>query len=110
MAGVRSRYLVLADDIPVAQTVQYTCPDGETAIAKWLTVNNADSVTRSVTVAILVSGVPFRMWRESVPSATTVNLAIWWVLMPEMQLTTATAAAGVVDVMIFGAELEGVAD
>ena len=96
---------------PVVATI-YTCPDGETAILKWLTVFNVNlSTTTDVLLTMDVAGVNLTSYHRFVLVAGKGDmLGLYQVLHPGMEVAIQVVAAVGVNYWLSGAELEGTAD
>lgn len=94
----------------MAATALYTCPAGETAIIKTVTVFNSAVAGNNVVFSIGPAFNPGRFLAVAVaanPGSGTVNA--FFVLQPGDVLNAQASAAGAIAAG-FGAELEGVAD
>lgn len=107
--AVRTKVLAVGTGSSVLTTL-YTCPAGETAILKSLSLAKLAAGAVSFDVSILRAGTPRVVFREQFPlTSTVVHREVWIVLMPDDQLRVQTDT-GSVTVWASGTELEGVAD
>lgn len=91
----------------------YTCPDGETAIVKYLTFHNPGASASTVTCRMEPSGSgsPRTFLRYSLAADEAKQFDTWLVLEPGDALKYIATLAGTnVAYTISGTELEGVAD
>lgn len=96
---------------PVTHTA-YTCPAGETAILKWITVVNINaSTTTTVILTMDAAGADKTRYHTFVLEPNQeAHLDLWQVLHPTMELGFQVSAAVGVNYWISGTELEGTAD
>lgn len=88
----------------------YTCPAGETAILKSVSLAKLAAGAVSFDLSVLRSGVSRVVFRELFPvTSTVVHREFWIVLQPDDQLRAQTDTGSVTG-LLSGTELEGVAD
>jgi len=109
MAAVRTKTLC-AETATTTLTSIYTCPNGETAIIKSLTMGKFATGAVNLTITTLRAATAYGLHIEAFSLAAAVrHLNCWIVLMPGDVLRAQTDA-NTATVWASGAELEGVAD
>lgn len=109
MSPVRTKTLFAAS-ATTTLTAVYTCPGGETAILKSLSLAKVAAGAVSMDLTVLRAGVSRVVFREQFPvTSTVVHRELYLVLMPEDVLRAQTDT-GVATIWASGTELEGVAD
>lgn len=96
---------------PVTATI-YTCPAGETAILKWLTVVNINASTAtSVLLLMDAAGADKTRYHTfQLDPQKEAHLDLWQILDPTMEVAIQVVAAVGVNYWLSGTELEGAAD
>lgn len=108
--AVRSKRLFGPTSVAASQVLVYTCPAGETAILKQLTVHNPGALPQVFTMRLNGSNAANTILAESIEAGLATHLeGLFIVLSGGGTLHVAGAAVGLF-VAGFGAELEGIAD
>lgn len=108
--AVRSKQLWPPSAVNASGSLLYTCPAGETALIKTLSMYNTDVVPRAMGIRLGGNGVNQTVVFEQVPAGfATVLRELFIVLQPGETVHGVTAGTGG-RIAGFGAELEGVAD
>jgi hypothetical protein len=110
--AVRTKRLAAGRKSTTGTTVIYTCPAGETAIVKRVTLYNLNASTNNLISVLLTLGAfaDTTVWQQNFPASSGVYLDVWWVLGPGGTLGLSQTTAIGTNYLISGTELEGVAD
>lgn len=108
--AVRSKLLALSEDVPTAQTLIYTVPSGETALVKWAQLMNTAGAVWRIRLFLDVGSGPKEVLAHSVPGTDSLEIPLWWALPPDAEIYAQSNHSGSINIALFGAELEGVAD
>lgn len=108
--AVRSKRLWGPTVVSTADVLLYTCPDGETALVKHLTVVNNAALPSLMLIRLNGETGSSNIYSLTIASTAHSQLVnAFWVLRPGDQLHAIAERASSI-VAGFGAELEGVAD
>ena len=108
--AVRSKRLAGPTALAAGSNLLYTCPSGETALVKFVTIVNAGAVGRAVTIYVGSAVAAHAVYSTALAVGASQTLDWFLVLHPGEELRAAPSAATDVVVSVSGAELEGVAD
>lgn len=108
--AVRSKRLFGPTSVSTGSTLVYTCPAGETALLKHLSIANLAALGNTWSLRLNGTGGAQTIAAGTVPAGEAVQLTGLFVVMHPGDTLRCTAGQASVALTAFGAELEGVAD
>lgn len=108
--AVRSKRLFGPEPIGTTSELIYTCPAGETALIKHLSLFNQGALTATVVIGINGIGANQNVVSTQVGAGLASQLTSLFIVLHPGDFLRANCSAGNFTVTGYGAELEGVAD